>query len=293
LKRALHILIVIVIANLLLSAQDTVKPQPGVSLVFTTIDPPHSTSTIAERINRNGVIVGYAIIDDVVIGFEFDGTTYTVILYPGAASTYLFGINLCKEIPGFYYDDQGVTQPFIREPDGTFNPVNLPVEATFVQPEQINDHGQLVGFFGDVNETEHGFFLHGSVFRQIDYPGAAVTSALDINDHGSIVGQQWTTLSGPFNGYVLSKGKFAAISVPGATFTEANGINNRGKIVGSYTRGSAWHGFLLRNGRIVSFDFPGASFTRPFSINDYDQIVGYYLDSNNVYHGFLAEPASR
>jgi hypothetical protein len=40
------------------------------------------------------VVVGYATIDGLISGFVYDGASYTVVLdYPGAAQTYLLGIN--------------------------------------------------------------------------------------------------------------------------------------------------------------------------------------------------------
>jgi hypothetical protein len=291
-RTALFVLLIAASIQGSLSAQTVRQADAGVPLVFTTLDPPNGSNTIAERINRNGVIVGYSIINGVVSGFQYDGSSYTIISYPGATGTYLFGINSSGEETGFYYDSGGTTpHPFLLATDGTYTAVTLPVPTTFVQPEQINDNSQLIGFFGDLNNSEHGFFQSGSVFRQIDYPNAAVTSALDINDHNQIVGQQWTTVNCPCNGYLLSKGVFTAIGVPGTTFAEATGINNAGLIVGSYTFGGAWHGLVWKKGKYVTFDFPGSTFTRPFSINDSNQIVGNYYDSAGVSHGFLVQPA--
>src|SRR5215469_9422002 len=94
---------------LLLSASISLRAQ---QFTFTTIDPPNGTNTTADRVNSNGVIVGYTLINSVVSGFIFDGNAYQISNYPGASGTYLFGINSSNETTGFYYDSASVTHAF-------------------------------------------------------------------------------------------------------------------------------------------------------------------------------------
>jgi hypothetical protein len=70
-------------------------------------------------------------------------------------------------------------------------------------------------------------------FTTIDFPGAATTTARDINASGSIVGN-YTDAHGATHGWLLSEGEFTTIDVPGAVSTLAFGINPGGDIVGFY-----------------------------------------------------------
>ena len=63
---------------------------------------------------------------------------------------------------------------------------------------------------------------------QIDYPGAATTECLGINDLGKITGLYVDTKN-VAHGFIRNKGKFRTVSLP-----DVAGINNAGVFVGSY-----------------------------------------------------------
>jgi uncharacterized membrane protein len=116
-------------------------------------------------------------------------------------------------------------------------------------------------------------------------PGAILTAAQGINDHGDIVGI-YTRDGGIFHGFLLTRGSLITIDVPGVTTTIAWRINNTGEIVG-ITEGTAERGFLLSHGQFVAIDVPGASSTQATGINDRGQVVGAFIDAHGQ-HGFLA-----
>ena len=55
----------------------------------------------------------------------------------------------------------------------------------------INARGDIVGFYSDAANVQHGFLLHDGTFTTIDFPlsGVRATSANGINAQGEIVGQ--------------------------------------------------------------------------------------------------------
>ena len=60
-------------------------------------------------------------------------------------------------------------------------------------PASINDHGQIVGGAIDAQGGSRGFLLEDSTFTMFDGThGASYTRALDINNHGQIVGDYGT-----------------------------------------------------------------------------------------------------
>ena len=117
-------------------------------------------------------------------------------------------------------------------------------------------------------------------FTTIDFPGAALTIANDVNENGDIVGIYRTpTSASPVRGFLLRDGVFATIHKPGAAATFAFGINNAGDIVGQYNQGGVVRGFLLRAGstQFETIEYPGAASTDAWGIDDQGQITGGFV----------------
>ena len=292
-RPAIPLFFMVLAAHLTPFAQDAPSSRLA-GYVIKRIDPPNAVYSVASDINDAGHIVGYAEIDKfdgVAHGFEYDGTSYTMIDYPGAFATYLMGINNLEESVGFYYDAAGGTHPFLLNPDGSFEDLSLPIQYSFVNPYKINDTLQIVGTFADTNGNVHGFNLQGDTFQQLDYRDYSTTTAMGINNTGQIVGDTWASGSGPFYSYVYSNGAFKLVHVPGAIATETIGINNKGEVCGDFARNNDRHGFVYSRGKMVAFNIFGSHSTQAFSLNDSHQVVGTYMDNSDVFHGFLAQPA--
>jgi probable HAF family extracellular repeat protein len=70
----------------------------------------------------------------------------------------------------------------------TYTRIDAP-GATLTFPFGINNRGQVVGFYLDVNQVRHGFLFANGVFTTIDHPLASSdTQAHDLNDRGLVVG---------------------------------------------------------------------------------------------------------
>src|SRR3954466_12112057 len=63
----------------------------------------------------------------------------------------------------------------------SFTQIDVP-GAFRTEPQDINDAGQIVGFFNNSMSLPHGFLDTGGSFTQIDVPGATETGARGIND---------------------------------------------------------------------------------------------------------------
>jgi len=127
------------------------------------------------------------------------------------------------------------------------------------------------------------------VFRSVDVPGAAYTSAQCNNNLGQIVGFNPTAgFSSPNENFLLSLGVFEPVhGYPGGESTLLIAVNpSGGKMVGSWTdKTGSEHGFLLFKKKYTSFDYPGAVWTEAIDINDSGDIVGTYFDVTAA-HGF-------
>jgi hypothetical protein len=234
---------------------DTLTVTHGFTLtkkdVFTSFDPPGSTSTTPNFITPQGVIVG-GFLDSTGTshGFILDNGQYTTVNFPAAAGTVLTGRNPSGEMTGFSCVvascASGITHSFTVSKKGTFN--------------------------------------------SFDPPGAVSSTASTVNPSGAVVGA-YTDSAGTTHGYLLFHNTFATIDFPGATLTFAGGNNPEGDIIGEYidTAGVA-HSFLLRNGAFTSFDPPGAVASDASGINPGGIIVGLFVDSSGAVHGFIRTP---
>lgn len=152
----------------------------------------------------------------------------------------------------------------------------------------INNRGDIVGDYHDLNGIRHGFLIQKGQYTTIDPPNAIFTFAMRINDAGVIVGLYYTP---DFfeHGFSYKNGQFTQLDFPGSSFTEANGINSRGDIVGDYVDNNGiQHGFILSHGGYQNVDAPGAVNTVLFSVNDFSLMTGFtYADSFSPFLSFL------
>lgn len=151
-----------------------------------------------------------------------------------------------------------------------FTPIDVP-ESISTGAEGINNSGQIVGTYGDIQFHGHAFLLNGDSYTTLDLPGWD-TFAIGVNDAGQIVGGYYWTgmLKGPIYAYLLSDGVYTTIDVPDSKdYTVVGGINASGQIVGSYLGTDfVTHGFLLDNGSYTRLDVPGATSSGAGAIND-------------------------
>jgi hypothetical protein len=220
--------------------------------VFTSFDPPGSTSTTPNFITPQGTIVGgYVDSGGVSHGFLLNDGNFTTVDFPGAAGTVLSSINPSGEISGescvVASCASGVTHSFIVSKKG--------------------------------------------VFTSFDPPGATSSSTAVVIPSGAIFGS-YTDSGGVGHGYMLSHRTFTTIDYPGAVFTFIGGANAEGDCVGEYVDTSnVGHAFLLSRGVFTSFDPPGAvPFSVGAGINPSGVIVGYFVDAANNLGGYIRTP---
>src|SRR5438045_661055 len=161
--------------------------------------------------------------------------------------------------------------------------------ATSTEGNGINNSNVIAGSFTDSSGANHGYILQNGHFTTVDFPNAAVTSVLGINDHGDVVGvYQLVDNTHPAHGFVRhANGTFASIDDPKASFgTAAAGINASGEIVGSYDNAT---GFIYQNGAFTDFTAPQqpgeAPVTQLNGLNNLGEFVGQVFSGDN-WRGF-------
>jgi uncharacterized membrane protein len=127
-------------------------------------------------------------------------------------------------------------------------------------------------------------------FTTVDYPGAAITRLVGLNDHGEAVGN-YSRPGEVRHAFKYSRGTFEALDPDGILGTHesaANQINNRGDITGWYTDGTR-HGYVLRDGVVETIDYPGATYTQVNGVSDTGVVFGHFRDTAQVSHGFILQ----
>jgi hypothetical protein len=179
--------------------------------------------------------------------------------------------------------------------------------------QTINDRWIMTGVAFDPTgmcfDPINGFYcLHGlvlnaslSLFRVFDYPGAASTYPMGINNSGLMVGgyTDWDSTGHAFFGD--KGGNLVNIDPPDSSSCVLGGevfgsegimINNQGEICGFYVDASTGvlQGFLLRQGSYSAFNIPGSTATQLNCITENGTLAGFYIDSSSAPHPFIAVP---
>jgi uncharacterized membrane protein len=217
---------------------------------------------------------------------KFDELTKKSVTRRGALKKFGFGL------AGMALACFGLVNRAVAAP--TFTTLDYP-GAVFTAADDINNGGEVVGWYVDTSGITHGFVVdtESGEWTSIDFPGAPYSSVYGINDRGDIVGRYTFKLVGAdkdARGFLLRDGVFYPIDFPGGAETRPLGINSAGDIVGIYAdqKQGKHHGFLLRGGVYSSIDFPGSDYTGVWKINDSGQIAGRYRTSgSDKFHLFL------
>src|SRR5215472_2074227 len=171
-------------------------PNAGSIEVITTFDYPGTgNSTIPQKINERGDIVGIYLDSNLVSR-------------------------------GFVRFSDGSFSAPIVEPNDTVG---------FTQARGINNSGTVCGDYASSDGNEHGFFMWGGTFTEYDIPGALSTNVLGINDAAGFAGTfSLTGINGIFQAFVSVGGTITSFSFPGARSSFAYGINNSKHLVVGY-----------------------------------------------------------
>jgi probable HAF family extracellular repeat protein len=245
-----------------------VNPDRTVTLVSDQINITQPTA-----INASGQIVGLIATGHAFIGpFLYSGGTYTA-LHEFGIDSFPVGINNAGQIVGSFFDFASSSQAGFLFSGGAYTTLQDPLAAVATTPinvglkgtvaTDINNVGQIVGYYFDSSSDAHGFVLNNGTYTTVDDPLGTDTFITGENDNGQIVGYYdnvSANVSGNEHGFIYSGGTFTTIDNPsgmqatlsGATGgTELNGINNAGDIVGTYFDSAGLpHGFIASTGTI-------------------------------------------
>ena len=239
--------------------------------------PGTSNDTDGEGLNNLGEIVGHCGHQPgfTVVSFVANPRSGSVNLfaYPGAQSTWGFGINDFGQVVGFYQNQPPADCCFLHDTwshgflwdknSGEYKTIDNPLADTQSGGPTwltgINNKGQIVGFYFGENRTfssVYSFIYDHGTFTPIRHPkawGEDNTYIYGFNNKGHIFG----AYSGPGCGrclFLYDGIEYAEISLllpdnapypngmiisPASAFNFA-GLNDRGQFVGTYQRVLEW-----------------------------------------------------
>jgi probable HAF family extracellular repeat protein len=201
--------------------------------------------------------------------------SFTAIDVPWAdpGNTDPYGINNAGQISGTYYD--GSYHGFLYS-HGTYTPLNVP-GAVATYATDINDKGQIVGYYSDASGT-HGFLYSDGRYTTLNGPSAFATYAYGINNRDQIVGVYSASSNQPF---FLHGGSYSPLNPP---YSDAvpTGITNTSQVVGFGIGGSEGGdiGWVDTGGTYTPIEVPSALNTVAWGINSKGEIVGGFNCGN-------------
>ena len=241
--------------------------------VYTRIDVPGGTGTVARGISDQGIIIGHYNVSGVTHGFAYRDGEYTYLIdvpaslfdNPSSTARHTLPVRISPQgdIVGCFHEGNATMTTMhgwlLR--NGTFTALATPHfagDTTSRDPDTMNNGiaptGEIVGFYISMGVSY--FADSNGIVNTFTFDGNRFTLAWDVNARGDIVGvvgdNQAETLGGPSNprGFLRSKdGEYRALEVQGAAATQVFGINARREIVGQYTDGTGTHGFVYQVGR--------------------------------------------
>jgi hypothetical protein len=171
---------------------------------------------------------------------------------------------------------------------------DYPGTGNQTRPQKINDQGDIVGVYVDINGISHGFTrrANGTFSAPIDDPNSPTpfTEGRGINNSRLVCGD-YTDSAGAFEGFFLSGSTFTNYD-PEPTFTIVLGVNNAGDFSGSVIPSSGiQEAFVSIGGVMTDFAVTNATATLAYQINTTNTSCGYYIDSDGVTtHGYYRDP---
>jgi len=264
--------------------------------VITTFDYPGAgNSTLPQKINERGDIVGEFIDSSgVTRGFVrfSDGSFSDPIVDPNdtVGFTEGRGINNSRTVAGDYVISDGTVHSFFLS-GGTFTEYDVP-GAVQTNLLSINDTGEFTGGSDPGSGIFEAFVGRAGTLTTFSVPGALLTLAYEINNNKKLVVGYFIDASGILHGYYRDTN--GALHFPidpsGSVGTVLFGLNNKNWVVGRYADASgATHGlFFVPPNQFFTFDYPGSAFTSLNGISSQGFICGRYTDASGIGHGFIA-----
>ena len=133
---------------------------------------------------------------------------------------------------------------------------------------------------------ERGWLWDNGTFTDLGTLGGRLTTVLDLNDRGDVVGSS-KTAGGRTHAFVWRHGvmrDLGTLPARRAVSYEASAINETGQVIGSNNRHSA---FIWQDGTMTPLGSLGGTQSYAAALNDRGQIVGWATTKTGQRHAVL------
>lgn len=299
------------------------RATPGYT--FVRIDHPRAASvTGLTTIADNGDVAGfYTDAAGVSHGFVRSAATgaFADVDVPGAAQTYVLGLNAHGAVSGTFVDPAGAQHGFVRD-GGGFRTIDVP-GAVSTSPATsefgtglgtavgtIRDDGTVAGAWGTAAGASHGFLMRpGHPRADLDAPGASGamdpifqseggTGAIRSNARGDVVGYfapaSRSSLSPvDIRAYRLRDGTWKTLLPPGSLTSQAFALNEAGDVGGVAfgIDGLNGNGWIWQGGAFKRIDpAPLLAVSTVGDISENGVLVGEEITLDLKTHGYIGWP---
>jgi probable HAF family extracellular repeat protein len=257
-------------------------------------------STWATAVNGSGLIVGYAVDENIYgIGSGF--------INSGGVSSYLNGlgingfpysVNDSGMIVGQLFTSQYISSAF-SDIGGTIDNLGT-LGGTNSAAFGVNNAGLIVGTSLTATGAEHAFSDSGGLMTDLGTLGGGSSAANAVNNAGLIVGSSLTS-TGASHAFSYDGGVMTDLgTLGGGGSTSATAVNDSGLIVGDDTTAGGGEGaFIDTAGEMKNLNYLTSSLNTDFvslisasGINDSGMIVGEGITTSGNYVAVLLTPTA-
>jgi hypothetical protein len=188
-----------------------------------------------------------------------------------------------------------------------FRTIDDPQDQTFNQLLGINNFGTAAGYFGsgEKHHPNRGYSLYVNspnlAFKSENYPGAAQTQVIGLNDSGITVGF-WVDHTGVNSGFYSMNGRsFKTADYPTSdpakpAVDQLLGVNDNGVAVGFYTNAknvNYGYTYNIKTHRFGQVKVAGDTNVTAAGINRLGDIAGFASTAGGTTEAFLEYPGGK
>jgi|ERR1044071_405160 probable HAF family extracellular repeat protein len=147
----------------------------------------------------------------------------------------------------------------------------------------ISNNGKVAGYARTENGENHAFLYDSGVMHDLgcgpNWVGPCFSYALDVNDHGQVVG---VAGNDGYHAFLYENGVMTLLDPFHSSGAQATAINNRGQVVGGCVLPDLVEGFIYERGTLTGIIRKGSPYTFASGINEKGQVVGGVLTNLNM-----------
>src|SRR5436190_9145620 len=136
----------------------------------------------------------------------------------------------------------------------------------------ISNNGKVAGYARTENGENHAFLCEEGVMHDLgcgpNWMGPCYSYALDVNDHGQVVGTVGD------HAFLYENGLMTILNPLQSSAAQATAINNRGQVVGGCVSADFVQGFVDERGTFTGIIARNSPYTFASGINERGQVVG-------------------